>query len=133
MAVSFATSADGPSERNFDSDPSSVAEARRFAVQVVADDGLAPTLELVVSELATNTVLHARTPFRIRVLCSDRTVRVEVFDASGGVPVVRDYGPESVTGRGLHIVEQLVDRWGVTPVGDGKQVWVEFDRPAATA
>jgi hypothetical protein len=37
------------------------------------------------------------------------------------------YGPTSPTGRGLHIVEALADRWGVDKTAEGKTVWFEID------
>jgi hypothetical protein len=42
-----------------------------------------------------------------------------------------DPGPESLSGWGLYLVDQLTDRWGVTGT-DGTRVWFEIDRePAA--
>jgi anti-sigma regulatory factor (Ser/Thr protein kinase) len=49
-------------------------------------DDAAGRLELVVSELATNAVRHARTPYEITVAISV-TIRVEVTDASRARPV----------------------------------------------
>lgn len=84
---------------------------------------------LVVSELATNAVLHARTPFRVAIHASEWTVLLEVEDGS-------QTGPRRVTaraldtgGRGIAIVNHLSRDWGVSsrPNG-GKAVWAEFDR-----
>jgi anti-sigma regulatory factor (Ser/Thr protein kinase) len=81
-------------------------------------------MELVLSELATNAIRHAATPFEV-VVETDGYVRIEVEDGSTRNPVKR---PESITaldGRGLHIVEQVCDRWGVHIVQDRKCVWCE--------
>lgn len=118
-------------ERDFPSDASSVADARRFVLSLLdLDARTAESVQLAVSELATNAVLHARSPYRIRVFRNAASVRVEVFDRSPTVAVRRDFGPEAVTGRGLAIVEQVTSDWGVTPDSGGKWVWfdVALDR-----
>jgi hypothetical protein len=42
--------------------------------------------------------------------------------------VPRRPGPDTVTGRGLLLVDALTDRWGAERTGDGKVVWFELDR-----
>lgn len=83
---------------------------------------------LVVSELATNVVKHARTPFTIRLADRGDTVRVEISDGSSVLPAVKDLGDGS---RGLRIVVKLSEQWGVDPTEPGKTIWVEFksDQP----
>ena len=115
-------------EREFAADPSCVAEAREFVASVVDDAAIVDALRLVVSELATNAVLHARSTFRIRVATGPGVVRVEVFDNSDVPPTRKEYGPSAVTGRGLGIVEQLTARWGVRTLTAGKVVWFEMER-----
>lgn len=88
---------------------------------------------LLVSELVTNAVTHARTPTHVEVGRFGHTVRVAVSD---GVPAGIDPGagrhsgrPGAPSGRGLRIVEAMAERWGVT-VGDlGKTVWFELRVP----
>lgn len=114
-------------ERDFPSHAASVAKARQFVLSVLDVDALtAESIQLAVSELATNAVLHARTSFTVRVSGDGSTVRVAVFDRSAAPAVKKDYGPEAVTGRGLSIVERLSDQWGVMPDGEGKWVWFEM-------
>jgi hypothetical protein len=49
---------------------------------------------------------------------------VEVTDRGSGAPNVLSPDPTSLSGRGLHIVEQLSDEWGVTAPGvNAKTVW----------
>jgi anti-sigma regulatory factor (Ser/Thr protein kinase) len=113
-------------ERHFSPDAASVASARRFVVSLIdAGPELVDSVQLAVSELATNAVLHARSPFRVRVTREDGRLRVAVHDSSSAAAAKKDYGPTAVTGRGLTIVEQLTEDWGVTPDGGGKWVWFE--------
>jgi anti-sigma regulatory factor (Ser/Thr protein kinase) len=115
---------DSTDERSFDADPAAIGAARSF---VTSRDGvggdLADSLALVTSELASNAVLHARTPFVVRVGEAEGRVRVSVFDHSTRLPERRPHGPESVTGRGLAIIESIADVWGVEVVDGGKWVW----------
>ena len=102
--------------------PESASRARRHVAAAIEDDPeLSEIAVLLVSELVANAVLHAGTP------C---VVRVEVRDEDPRLPTVKDYGPDAVTGRGLHIIEWLSDRWGVDGDERGKTVWFELDRPS---
>src|SRR3954447_20962045 len=106
-----------------------VAEARGFLRQELAarvDDETTADLVLAVSELATNAVKHAATPFEVAVE-TDGIVRVEVEDRSPQPLVPGGAGPTATSGRGLGIVEQVCDRWGVHITGDAKCVWCERD------
>ena len=110
----------------------SVPTARRFVesiLQAWAQPEHGWTAALVVSELAGNCALHARTPFTVRVALSGDRVRLEVSDGSRQPLTVRGYGPESATGRGLRLVDELASGWGVDarPEGqEGKTVWVDL-------
>ena len=109
---------------------SSVAAARRFVEEVLSAAGLEEpgwTATQLVSELATNAVIHARTEFVVEVSQTDHTVRVEVHDFSPAVPAQRRYGEESTTGRGLRLVDTMAGQWGVLKHGKGKTVWFEID------
>ena len=113
-------------ERDFTPDAASVSSARRFVLSLLdAAPELVDSVQLAVSELATNAVLHARSSFRVRVSRQGSRLRVAVHDSSPAAAAKKDYGPTAVTGRGLTIVEQLTDDWGVTPDGSGKWVWFE--------
>ncbi|AJE81382.1 MULTISPECIES: ATP-binding protein [Streptomyces] len=90
---------------------------------------------LLVSELATNAVVHSGSS---RVLCglsltSGTRLRIEVHDEGqmAVCPPGAQAGPEDEGGRGLLIVQQLADSWGAarsTRTG-GKAVWavLRFD------
>lgn len=82
---------------------------------------------LVVTELATNAVVHARTPFWITAWAGDDGVRVSIRDGSSGQPAVRVAHPFQTSGRGLRLVAQMTASWGVEPAGDGKTVWAELN------
>lgn len=114
-------------ERVLPAVPESVALARRFVVEslpTVPSERL-DELALMVSELATNCVLHGGHEFHLRVKRVRKQVRVEVTDAGGGVPRMRRAATTEPHGRGLFIVDRLSDRWGVSPPSGraGKTVW----------
>jgi anti-sigma regulatory factor (Ser/Thr protein kinase) len=114
---------------------SAAAAARRF-VRAVASEWRLPTavqadLELLVSELVTNAVLHARSTARLTLDRHGDRVRVTVADDSSVRPRLRNYGTDAVTGRGLVLVDRLAEEWGVDTRPDaaqdaGKQVWFEL-------
>ena len=103
--------------------------ARRFvttALHQLGADQLAELAELLVSELVTNAVLHARTTITLEVQLIGGGVRVGVIDASRRGPRQRDYSKEATTGRGLTLVESLASSWGSEPTSNGKTVWFEL-------
>ena len=112
-----------------DAEPRSVGRARRFCSAALEGWGVsgevADTCVLLVSELATNAVLHARTPFTVSIE-RDPTLRVEVHDGDPRPPHTRDYGPEAASGRGLHLVEALAHSSGTVTHAGGKSVWFEL-------
>lgn len=106
--------------------PASVPEARRLVRDLLAAVGredLEDTAALLVSEIVTNALLHAGTPIQVAARLEGRHLRVEVGDGSVHLPVPRRYASTAGTGRGLLMVEQLVDDWGVVRHSDGKTVW----------
>ncbi|MFF3913158.1 ATP-binding protein [Streptomyces sp. NPDC001852] len=139
-------------------DPTEVGRARRWALSrlpglgITADEPLAETLILLVSELVTNAVVHTGHAAVLRLSLpgaeaelpgaaaepagapeapeapAAATVRVEVADSSSRAPVPRCAGGEATGGRGLALVDCLADRWGWRPEGAGKSIWCELDR-----
>ncbi|WP_073783594.1 ATP-binding protein [Streptomyces uncialis] len=127
-------------------DPSEVGRARRWARSrlagsgIAADEPLAETLILLVSELVTNAVVHTGCPAVLRILLSGRgpdaetepeTVRVEVADSCARPPRPRHAEGDETGGRGLELVDGLADRWGWQREGSGKRIWCEVDRSGA--
>ena len=106
--------------------PSSVGEARRLVHGALTRAGradLIETAELLVSEVVTNALVHAGTPIDVSVTVQADGLRVEVGDGSPHLPSPRGYAPTAGTGRGLLLLERMVDDWGVTPNARGKTVW----------
>ena len=100
---------------------------RTFAAWGLDEPGWTATQ--LISELATNCVIHARTEFVVEITREGDRVRVRVRDSSPAVPAARRYGQESTTGRGLRMVESMSLQWGVElhSTGGGKSVWYELD------
>jgi two-component sensor histidine kinase len=105
-----------------------VRAARRLAAEVLAESrypGDVETVLLLVSELATNAVRHAATPFELRLSVEATEVVVTVVDHDRThLPRLRNPGPDETSGRGLQIVDQLAASWGSEAMaGDAKGVW----------
>ena len=113
----------------------SVPAARRFVrdgLILLGASGACDDAEALVSELATNAVLHARTTYTITISRNDRTLRVQVHDASPAVPRQRSYGRVATTGRGLRLLSSIASAWGVDRETDGKTVWFELPVDGST-
>jgi anti-sigma regulatory factor (Ser/Thr protein kinase) len=127
---------DRASSASFSADPIAVREARAFVVDRLRElgrEGLVDVAGLAASELATNVILHARTGFTVRIaVLPDDRVRITVVDRSTVVPVVQQANPSSALGRGLRLVADMTDEWGVDRIGNddadgpGKAVWFEL-------
>jgi anti-sigma regulatory factor (Ser/Thr protein kinase) len=114
----------------------SAGVARRFlrdTLQRWDAAGYTDNAELVLTELVTNAILHAKTDIRVRVDLGPDGLRLEVVDHSPRQPIARHYSTEATTGRGLGLIEALTSRWGVQPGQAGKTVWAELapDQPAS--
>lgn len=106
----------------------SVPLARRFARTALRETSTdVDTVLLLVSEVVTNAVLHARSEIRLVIEDRDERVRVEVHDGSPVPPRMHHFQVSSGTGRGLRMLDRLAASWGVVPVsrGTGKVVWFE--------
>lgn len=83
---------------------------------------------VVLSELVTNAVRHARIPsgreIETRYALVGAGLRIEVHDAAETRPRRLAVGADAENGRGLALVEALADEWGISDrVGCGKAVW----------
>ncbi|MEV0639390.1 SpoIIE family protein phosphatase [Streptomyces sp. NPDC050619] len=108
-------------------DPAAVSEARKNAVERLEEWGLtdaAFVTELIVSELVTNAIRHARPPIQLRLI-QDRHLICEVSDASNTAPHMRRARTYDEGGRGLLLVAQLTQHWGTRPTPKGKIIWAE--------
>lgn len=109
--------------------PSSVARIRRFAVDACrrsAEGVDCDTVALLVSEVATNALVHGAGEVRVRVLPQPPGVRIEVADASTAVPQRRQASTVDEGGRGIALVEALSTAWGSEARDGGKTVWFEL-------
>jgi anti-sigma regulatory factor (Ser/Thr protein kinase) len=90
---------------------------------------------LLVSEVVTNAVLHGRSDVLLVVEDRGDSAYVSVSDTSPMPLRVHNFAVESATGRGLRLVDQLAQRWGVDAAtsGQGKAVWFEVGEPSAAA
>lgn len=123
-----------PYELLADTVPASVARIRRFAVETTrtAAPGVdADTVALLVSEVATNALVHGAGRVRVRVRPTAHGLRVEVHDEDSTLPSRRQATPMDEGGRGIALVDALSTGWGAERTPDGKTVW--FEVAAATA
>ncbi|AKJ15135.1 response regulator receiver protein [Streptomyces incarnatus] len=116
-----------------------VSAVRRRAEAVLADWSVCPHLVedalLVVSELVTNAIVHARPPAVLRLSWvrgdGGRTLRVEVTDAGPALPMGRPLigiDPDE-HGRGEAIVHALATRHGIRTHLDAVTRWAELVAP----
>ncbi|MFF9283587.1 SpoIIE family protein phosphatase [Streptomyces griseosporeus] len=119
----------GAPSRRLSPTAANVAVARRFvrsALSGVPAD-MVDTAELLVGELVTNAVMHARTEIETRAWVTEGRVHVRVSDLRpdrGLVP--HDRHPYACTGRGLALVEELATSHGAHSGEDRKTVWFEL-------
>ena len=102
--------------------------ARHLPVETMGD------VLLVVSELATNAVLHGIGDIELRIAFDGRCVTGNVADAGNGFTrAPREHPPRRLGGHGLYLVERLASRWGVNE--GTAHVWFEIPgrRPAVPA
>jgi anti-sigma regulatory factor (Ser/Thr protein kinase) len=111
-----------------DANVASPALARRFCDDVLCETGcdkeLVADARLVVTELVTNAVVHARTAIELDMCMTADVVRIEVTDY--GVDRPHIWARKENGGRGLPIVDALAQSWGVLDLGSGKTVWCEL-------
>src|SRR4051794_32541692 len=129
----------------------SVADARRWTRRTFRrwelDEVAAGDAVLLTSELVTNAVVHARSPVAVILAVAEGTLEVGVsdedpsapprrtpsvpgvrgapwpVDGPGAAPRPRPDEVASEGGRGLLLVDELADEWGVVSLAEGKQVW----------
>jgi anti-sigma regulatory factor (Ser/Thr protein kinase) len=102
--------------------------------------GISETIELLVSELTTNSVQamagHDGQPtIRLRLLSDNMRFRIEVWDGDRRSPAPKDLTADGIpdleaeSGRGLFLVAALSDRWAWATMQEpaGKVVWCELD------
>ncbi|MGH8897348.1 MAG: ATP-binding protein [Egibacteraceae bacterium] len=122
----------GPAVLELAATPVAVGLARAFVAGVLASESLdeiADTARLLVSELVTNAVCHARSRSRLELTIGEHSVRIDLIDHSGEPPTFQ-HAPLAAGahgGQGLRVVDALADRWGHEQLDIGKRVWFELD------
>lgn len=114
-------------------DPGSVPAARH-AVRATCQawgvpEPAADDATLVVSELATNAVVHGHSALEVHLGWSAAGLDIAVRDRGLGVPRPASVPPLSQHGRGLRIVSDLATDWGTQPDQTGKVVWCRLGCP----
>jgi hypothetical protein len=110
--------------RRFEPLVTSAADVRRFVDSTlleweVEDDLVA----FLANELATNAILHARTPFEVCLARGVSTCRIEVTDANPRMPILQPVPAEAPSGHGMMVMNRQALSWGVEPTPEGKTVW----------
>jgi len=107
--------------------PDTLGRARELVGQALvgAEAATVADVQLVVTELVTNALLHGAPPVTLRIQSRGHGARVEVHDHGPRPPLrIRDAG-DAMTGRGLALVAALSSAWGAEQNGAGKVVWAE--------
>lgn len=123
-------------ERLFIRTPSAPIRVRSFvreALRAWDQETSFAVVGLVAAELATNAMVHARSPFRVALTRSPDTIRIAVRDTSTDTPEQLGRDRHRTGGRGIAIVAALSRAWGTEQDPRGKVVWAEIARDAAPA
>jgi len=110
--------------------PGLAREATRDALSTWQVAHLEETALLLVSELVTNVVRHARARVLAMALWLEperASLLIEVHDADPHEPRPRTPGRLEEGGFGFVLIEALAGKWGVRQTETGKAVWVELD------
>jgi anti-sigma regulatory factor (Ser/Thr protein kinase) len=118
-------------EAHFSPEYSSAAEARVFVgsqlnaheLTYMSDD-----VELVVSELVTNVLVHAHSAISVTLEELPLCVRLTVHNGSSAPAMVKNTRSTDEGGRGLLIVDRCTEDWGIDTATNGDQsVWAVFE------
>jgi anti-sigma regulatory factor (Ser/Thr protein kinase) len=92
--------------------------------------GSASDVELCVSEVVANAVMHGRGEIGVEVVRTPWGVRVAVSDEERALPTVRLPTRDGEGGRGMAVLSALAVRWAARPTSHGKVVWFHMsNRP----
>jgi hypothetical protein len=116
---------------SFPAECESPGRARRLAANELRrwghEEELVSEAALVLSELASNAVIHASSPFTINVRSQDSLLRIAVRDEHPAlVTASGDRGLVVRAPHGLAVIQALATNWGVEDAHDGKIVWAEL-------
>lgn len=116
--------------QHFEPEIASAEAARAFLRDATAGSGIDQDAAILAgSELVTNAIRHAQTPFTVGVTLTEDRVHIAVTDASTDPAVPATLDMNTPGGLGMHVVARLASAWGTTPFPGGKTVWFETPRP----
>jgi MEDS: MEthanogen/methylotroph, DcmR Sensory domain/Histidine kinase-like ATPase domain len=114
----------------FEAERDAPGQARRMLIAALRLEGYAETLvqdaALVLTELATNAVLHAQSPFSVSISSEDSMLRIAVTDRDQLTAGHLGEGLVSPPGRGIGLIDAISTRWGTKSHSSGKTVWAEL-------
>ncbi|OIJ86417.1 ATP-binding protein [Streptomyces colonosanans] len=117
-------------EQRLTADPKRIGDVRRIVTAYLRYWGwgeLVDPAAMCVTELLSNVSRHANSDECVLHLeTSDTGVRIVVSDDTPTVPVVLEPDCFSDSGRGMFLLSETADAWGVVPTDKGKDVWVEI-------
>lgn len=128
MSISQATAS---REIRLGADKRSPAAARAFVRSTLREWGYAGLIDevvLAVSEIVTNAVVHADSPSSLVILDCEGVLHLRLRDDDTRAPVVRHSDVGSTNGRGMVLVDNLAQRWGVERASRGKVVWLDITK-----
>ncbi|MFD4375289.1 ATP-binding protein [Streptomyces sp. NPDC058527] len=105
-----------------------VRHALRELLGAWGEPGAGDVAELLTSELVTNALVHTGHGAVVTATVDPAQLRVEVRDFESGLtgPLVPP-ADDGTSGRGLFLVRELADSWGVEERATGKVVWFELN------
>lgn len=109
--------------------PDACREVRHLVTQACTKwqrADLTATATLIATELVANVVRHAHTTMVFTLNLRDGRLVMAVRDGCRRLPKPADPSLSSAGGRGLRLIRDLTEAWGVLPVADGKVVWTQF-------
>jgi anti-sigma regulatory factor (Ser/Thr protein kinase) len=116
----------------FEPKPESAGLTRGFTAGVLQGAGWAQQVDtavLLVSELVTNAIRHARGPCALVVSFAEDSVELSVEDGDPRLPVARGATGYEEDGRGLLLLDALAESWGARPLpAGGKAIWFVLRR-----
>jgi anti-sigma regulatory factor (Ser/Thr protein kinase) len=118
--------------QTFERDDREIARARDSVAHTLRSWGATvevPVLQLLVSELITNALVHGAGRIEVVLLGDARRVRLEVANGGGATTAPRLVDRRDAAGGwGLQMVDQLSDSWGVEQDDQSTRVWTEVRR-----
>jgi anti-sigma regulatory factor (Ser/Thr protein kinase) len=136
LAVEHAVTPSRSAALEVPAEPTGPGRVRQWMSTLLAEwsvpEAVVSAAVLCTSELTTNALLHAGTPARVEIDLSAERLLVSVADTGTRGTVTRAHTDAlSSRGRGLSLIEQLSDAWGMDPSVRGSTVWFEMLIPAA--